>query len=283
MIDFVHFSDLHILPEIDGGFLDQRPAAKFREAVATVRRMERRPAFFVISGDLSHRGEPESYATLRELLRELDAFDVPVLLGLGNHDSRAAFRQVMLGEDGADDGRTYDHSAIIGGLQVIMLDTSRPGLVHGVLDDAQLAWLDGELGRPAPEGRIVVMHHPPAPNPVLALGDGFMLHGAERLGAVLRDRGVIALLSGHIHIATAMNFYGIPSITAPSVAYTVDPTSRDVINALDGSGFMVGHVRAGHAILGAVIQPGPQNVVHRYDPRDPEAVEKLRAAEGSGR
>jgi hypothetical protein len=92
---------------------------------------------------------------------------------------------------------------------------------------------------------------------------------------------VLALLSGHIHIATASSFYGVPSITAPAVAYTVDPASREVVRALDGSGFLVGHVREGTAVIGTVLQPGPQNEIYRYDPRDPEALAKLRAAEAA--
>src|SRR5690348_15523193 len=98
-LTFVHLSDLHITPTPEERVLGIDTAAAFRRVVATIRAMDVQPVFFVISGDLVNGGTSAAYDHLRRLLdTELTPFGVPVLLGLGNHDSRVFFRERVADE-----------------------------------------------------------------------------------------------------------------------------------------------------------------------------------------
>src|SRR5207247_11074101 len=117
-------------------------------------------------------------------------------VAMGNHDARSAMREVMLDEPRSND--PVDYVRWIGGLRLIVLDSSVPGAVYGELRSDQLAWLKAELGTPAAEGSVLIMHHAPTLQPG-PLEDVFTLRDADRLEDVIRGTDVIAVLAGHVH------------------------------------------------------------------------------------
>src|SRR5919202_2441570 len=88
---FLHLSDTHIV-EGDGELQGSRPSRALRATLGRVAGLPVAPAFCLITGDLAHDSGPAGYAFLRELLAPLEARGVPLLVGLGNHDDRRAFR-----------------------------------------------------------------------------------------------------------------------------------------------------------------------------------------------
>src|SRR5918998_4538855 len=120
---------------------------QMRHVLTRIQQLDVAPAFIVVSGDLTDNGSSESYEVVNDVLKALDG-DTPILLALGNHDDRATFRRVVLGEERADARDPYCYSQLVDGLRVIMLDSSIPGDIGGALGAAQLAWLEAELGTP---------------------------------------------------------------------------------------------------------------------------------------
>lgn len=241
---FAHLSDLHLLAAAGDRFHGIDPLARVRRAISTLYQLHEVPRFVVITGDLSDRGDPASYEWLRRIVAELEGLGARVLLALGNHDDRAAFRRVMAGAGPAADAPWY-HSTMIDGLQLIVLDTSVPGATHGALDDAQLMWLAAQLAEPAPAGRLVALHHPPPPCPIPALGDGFVLQRPQALAALLQHRDVHAVLAGHVHLPSTSSLAGVPVITAPALAYAIDPLAHAMVRGVAASGFALGRLDAG--------------------------------------
>jgi 3',5'-cyclic AMP phosphodiesterase CpdA len=262
---FVHLSDTHIAPP--GEFVHGADTAQnLRAVIARVREMDVDPAFFLISGDLANQGEPESYRHLRALLEEeLDSFGVPVLLGLGNHDARLPFRRELLGEsDAADDEEPYCYIGMIGGLRVLMLDSKVNGRIDGLLGARQLAWLEEELAAgPAPDGDLIVFHHPCLPRGV-PRPDDYLLLDADALEPILQRHRVLGVLTGHSHVSSAGVFGGTVHVTAPATAFLLDPSIPDGGRALEGCGFNLVTVRDGRLIVNAVIMPGEQREIFRY-------------------
>ena len=81
-------SDIHILP--DGGrIIGIDPSERLELAIAHINRTQADADLCIITGDLTHKGDPESYAILRHLLSGLT---IPVKILIGNHDNRANFR-----------------------------------------------------------------------------------------------------------------------------------------------------------------------------------------------
>jgi len=260
---FIHLSDTHIAPK--GELVhDIDTAQHLRDVLARVREMDVSPACFILSGDLSNHGDIESYIHLRELVEEIDAFDVPILLGLGNHDNRVNFRRIMLGEADADDESEpcfYSHT--IGDLRVLMLDSKVPDRVDGLLGERQLAWLDQQLQDPAPGGDIVVLHHPCLPRGVPRPND-FLLQDAPALATVLERHEVLAILAGHSHVSSISTYGGTLHATTPATAFLLDPSIRDGGRGLDGAGFNLCVVRDDRLIVNPIILPGTQAEVYRY-------------------
>src|SRR5262249_51554157 len=118
------------------------------------------PELLVLSGDLADRGEARAYARLRPVIEAgLRRLGSQLLVVPGNHDDVASLRAHLLA---AEPERGPLASVVqVGGLRVIGIDSSVPAADHGELDDAQLHALAAELARPAADGTILVVHHPP--------------------------------------------------------------------------------------------------------------------------
>ncbi|MFR9800869.1 metallophosphoesterase [Pseudonocardia sp. RS010] len=198
---FAVVSDTHLTA-------DPASAATLRHALARLAAGDR-PAALVLPGDLAADGAPEAYAALRRLL---DPVDVPVVPVMGNHDELDAFTAAF----GAP-----DRVVRAGGTRVVALDSTIPGHHHGGLEPDQLEWLAAELATPAPEGTVLVLHHPPLPSPVPSV-ELLRLREPEKLAEVLAGSDVRMIVCGHAHHAGAGVLAGIPVWTAPALIYQVD-------------------------------------------------------------
>ena len=250
---FLHLTDLHLLASPTAALNGILPVDKVRRVLARINELEIKPAFVLISGDLVNNGQALEYATLLTLLPELQTLGVPLLLGLGNHDDRAAFRQVVLGEQNGAGYQPYYHSTQINGLNVIMLDSSVPHEVHGYLDPAQLAWLATELTRPVTQGHLIVLHHPPVPCTVTILNSIMLTNPAEFAAVIAPHANVLGVLSGHIHYNHVTRFANTISFTTPAVFYGIDPGVQQNLRTLDNAGFAIGTVNQGQLFMRSVM------------------------------
>jgi 3',5'-cyclic AMP phosphodiesterase CpdA len=261
---FVHISDTHITPVGEIAY-DTDTAQNLRSVAQRVREMALDPACFIFSGDLSNHGEPESYQHLAQIVdEEFRPFGVPVLLGLGNHDSRLPFRRIVLGETEAADERVqHAYTSIVRDMKVIMLDSLVPGEVHGFLGDEQLAWLDRELAEGAPGGQVVALHHPSLPRGV-PRPDDYLLRDRAAFGEVIARHDVLAVLCGHSHVPTVGLFAGTLHVAAPATAYQLDPSIRDGGRGLEGAGFNLCTIRDGRLMVNPVMLPSSQRELYRH-------------------
>jgi len=238
----LHLSDTHLLAgDVPlGGRYDT--AANLRRTLASVEALGIRPDAIVFTGDLTDLGEPEAYAALRTAIEPVAArLGAPVVWVAGNHDERPALRRDLLGLEPTEEPVTAVHD--LGGLRLIVLDTTVPGWHHGDLDDTQLEWLRLELTTAAPLGTILAMHHPPLPSHI-PLFDILELRDQSRLARVVAGTDVRAILAGHLHYSTTGTFAGVPVSVAAATCYTMDLARPAVeVNGMDaGQSFHLVHV-----------------------------------------
>ncbi|MCJ0873504.1 phosphodiesterase [Streptomyces sp. AP-93] len=210
MTVLAHLSDLHV----DG---TPESAERTRRVVAHLTGLPGTVDAVLITGDIVDRGTEEEYRQARELLAPLRARH-PVLMCPGNHDSRPEFREVLLG--GSAGGGPVNEVHEIGGVRILLCDSSIPGKSEGSLEPETLRWLDDTLAAAPDRPAFVALHHPP-----VELGlpyiDRIGLLEPERLAEVLGRHGqVAAVLCGHAHTAAATTFAGLPLLCAPGVAST---------------------------------------------------------------
>ncbi|MDQ0737044.1 phosphodiesterase [Arthrobacter agilis] len=271
-----HFSDTHFMADglLYGG-VDAR--GRLAQLLAEIGGSGVRPDALIFTGDLTDKGDPDAYATLRELVEPFaDTLGAPVIWLMGNHDRRSALRVALLGEP-PEDTPLY-RSYRLGGLRVIALDTSVPGHHHGEIDDVQLAWLAAELSRPAPEGSILALHHPPIPM-VQDLAVLTELRRQDRLAEVVAGTDIRLILAGHVHFPSSSLFAGIPVSVASSTCYTQDlNVPEGGIRGRDGAqGFNLVHVYP-HTVVSSVATIGSYPTVGQYVAPE-EARRRLAAAQ----
>lgn len=229
---FVHLTDLHLShPDLNDPHLRADTVAALALAVETIGRIDPRPDFVILGGDLTNRGEPESYRLLREMTEGLG---LPLVHALGNHDSRPAFYREVLGED--RDGPCC-HDRVIAGLHVIVLDTSVPGRVGGAIGADQFAFLRAALDRAPGLPKIVVAHHPPRLDHGGLVWEALGPGDTGELAETLRGRGVAGIFCGHIHMNRVDHWHGIPLIVTGGLHATVDVLLRSGMRILEGTGF----------------------------------------------
>jgi Icc protein len=238
----VHVSDTHLLAGNRplGGRYDT--ASQLERTLAAIERLDVAPDAIVFTGDLTDLGEPAAYAALRDAVEPVASrIGAPVIWVAGNHDERAAMRAGLF--DGAPDEQPITAVHDLGGLRLVVLDSTVPGWHHGDLDAGQLRWLAEVLAEPAPLGTILALHHPPLPSHV-PLFDILELRDQGRLAEIVAGSDVRAILAGHLHYSTSGTFAGIPVSVAAATCYTMDLARPATdVNGMDaGQSFHLVHV-----------------------------------------
>lgn len=212
MLTIAHLSDLHI-----GDPHDSRGRAE--RVVAHVCSLDPAPDLLLVTGDVADHGSVEEYTAAGEVLAPWAG---AVLIGTGNHDVRAPFAQVLLGE--SREG-PLNQALEVGGRRFLMLDSLVPArdgvrIDHGELEPETLAWLDERLAE-SDLPTFVCFHHPAAPIGI-ADADAIGLRNADELADVLaRHPHHTATLVGHNHTACATTFAGRPMLIGGGVVSTV--------------------------------------------------------------
>ncbi|MCV3273606.1 metallophosphoesterase [Roseobacter sinensis] len=202
----VHISDIHLtVPGERMGGLN--PHKRFEQALADVRAHHSDAARIIITGDLTHWGEPAAYAALKDALSYPPS---PVRLLIGNHDDRAAFLSAFP-DHPRDPGGFVNYAETVADTRLIYLDTTAPQTHAGHFCAMRRDWLEGEL-ESCSRARVFMHHN------VMPLG----WPAEDRIALVAEDREPFAKLLtqhqdhidyihfGHVHAPVHGTFCGIP-------------------------------------------------------------------------
>ena len=228
MFTIAQITDLHVTTDKDP-LNRRRNELRLRQVLASIHALRPRPAAIIASGDLVDRGEPQEYAALANLLRDVE---IPVYLGVGNHDSRAPFLAAFEGRGAWTDENGFVQYAIdLGPLRLIMLDTMDEDRDSGAFCAQRAAWLDATLNQAPDRPTVIALHHPPNASGIQWMDPAPDEPWILRLSEVVRGRNQVrALICGHVH----RSFYGmlagqmIAAAPASSIQLTLDLTPVDM-------------------------------------------------------
>lgn len=261
---FIHITDLHIgNPAVADDHLFSDTSSTLTRVLELIGTMDQAPKFIIASGDLTNRGDVESYRQLKAIMA---ATDLPVIYALGNHDTREGFYEGMLGQTTSLEA-PYDHEQVIEGVHVITLDTTTPGQIGGSLTPAQFDWLAGMLDAHPELPKLIVAHHAPA------LGDTppwdhwrtIEFDQSQTLAQLLKGRNILGILSGHIHHDRFSVWHGIPVIVGMGQHAATDILTQDVLRMVDGGSFGIGTIRSSGLTMALVPLPQTRTELNRYD------------------
>lgn len=262
-------TDIHV------GFASEEGAEELNltRLRAAVRRLvdgPNRPDMLVLSGDITDRGDEESFAKTAALLADCP---FPVVPMVGNHDSRkgllAAFPQIVPAEGG------FLHQVIEAplGLRIICLDTLEDGRHGGAFCQARARWLADRLAEAPQAPTLIFMHHPPVVAGIDWMDPAPDEAWIARLRGVLEgQRQVLAIHCGHLHRQIGTRFAGIPLGVTPSIAPLVAmdlnpidaaaPDDRELITA-EPPGYAL-HRWDGESLVSHYEQVGDWEVMARF-------------------
>lgn len=199
-------------------------AAQFTTVVQDVLAQPRRPAGALVNGDLAfNTGETADYATFTELVKPLRAAQIPLHLGLGNHDHRERFWAALASDPTVSRPFADRQTAIVKTPRAnwFMLDSlDKTNVTPGLLGEAQLAWLASALDAHSDKPALVMVHHNPRATP-----EKPTLLDEDAFYAIVRPRRhVKAYLFGHSHRwSVAQDPSGLHLINLPSTGYVFEP------------------------------------------------------------
>lgn len=189
------------------------------------------PDFLIASGDIAQDASPEAYryfqSQMQPLCESAGWFS-------GNHDDTDVLTQTLNGAPELARVYRFDH------WQLILLDSSVKGKVHGWLAQAELDLLEKSLTeRPDLHTLVCLHHHPVEINSVWL--DKIGLQNRKEFFEVLdRFDNVRGVLWGHIHQQWDSQRNGLLMMATPSTCIQFLPKS---------SGFAVDNIAPGYRWL----------------------------------
>jgi hypothetical protein len=220
------FSDIHIAADPHKVARTVNMTNNLRRVTEEVMALPHPPETVFINGDLAfNSGEKIDYAAVVGLLQPLREAGMPVHLGMGNHDSRENFWQVLRASKTVQPRLPGRQATIVRMEQAnwFVLDSLIKTLTTpGLLGEEQRMWLAGALDANANKPAIIMIHHQPGPLSAGKPGGG--LEDAAELFAILRPRRQVkAYFFGHTHHWNVrQDESGIHLINLPPTAYVFD-------------------------------------------------------------
>jgi 3',5'-cyclic-AMP phosphodiesterase len=212
-------SDLHIKPPDTLAYGRVDTAKALERCVAALNEFAPAPDFVVISGDLADTPMREEYDHLKRLLAPLK---LPFAAIPGNHDSRDMMRAAFPEAAYAFSSGPLNQRLAVGGLDLLLLDSSVAGKPHGELDASTLQWLDAQLARDANRPALLFLHHPPFVAGIWHMDRQNLINAGELAAVIRRHPRLRLIAAGHVHRAALTMFAGVPTTICPAPNHAVD-------------------------------------------------------------
>lgn len=238
MLTIAQITDLHITSDKDP-LNKERNERRLRETLRAIHALQPRPVAIVATGDLVDRGEPEEYAELKTILSEVE---IPLYLGVGNHDLRGPFFDAFPAPMAQRDKHGFAQYAVeFGDLRLVMVDTLDEGKNDGAFCQKRAKWLKDTLNKRKSMATVVAIHHPPIMSGIQWMDPNPQSEWIQRLAGVLKDaKQVRSVICGHMHRAYHGTLAGRVVAVSPatSIQLTLNLSPVDMRKA-DGREILV--------------------------------------------
>lgn len=222
----IHLTDTHLVgPGLQLYGLD--PRARLDAAIADINRHHADAELVIVTGDLTHWGEPAAYRNVRAAF---DALCLPYTVLVGNHDRRAPCLDLLAAAPRDANGFVQGwHDTSAG--RLIFLDTLDETSHAGELCEVRLAWCRETLAAtPVTMPIYLFMHHPPFEVGVRMMDCIALKHPAAFIDVLQPFRARIRhMFFGHVHRPISGSWLGIPFSTLRGtnhqVCFDLSPTA----------------------------------------------------------
>ena len=209
----LQITDTHLLSDKGARLLGVDTSASMW-AVVEAALGELSPDAIVVSGDIVHEGEAETYAELDRTLRS--SFGGEVRYACGNHDFIDAMHEAGLDQSNLE----------LENFTLVIADTHAEGETEGEFTPRDQSSLIGRLRQARTEHIVVAGHHAPVEIGTPWL-DAHRIRGSDLLLDCLNgDNRVRGYVFGHIHQEFSRIHQGLPLFATPSTCFQFLPGSE---------------------------------------------------------
>jgi 3',5'-cyclic AMP phosphodiesterase CpdA len=247
-------SDTHIPKVASDGNRGFIPVENLRKVVEQVVSVPGQAA--VLNGDAARLvGEVDDYLVLREQLQRV-ADEMPIHIGLGNHDDRKNFFKVFPQDPGREElvqGKHVSMFSLCGTRFVVLDSLLYVNKVAGLLGKTQRTWLERFLSQSDDRPVVFFVHH------TLGDGDGDLLDFERAFDLMKPHKKVKAIFYGHSHAYRIDQRDHIYLINQPAIGYNFNDTQP--VGWLDASFAPSGVALTLHAVGGNMAGDGETTTI----------------------
>ena len=216
-IRLLQVTDCHILRDPQAELKGLNTRQSFERVFDAIQSAAASYDLLLATGDLSQDESAESYAYLAERLNRLGR---PIVWIPGNHDDPETMRDAFRA-----DNILPDKHLRIGNWQIVLLDSTVAGEVHGRVSETQLHFMREALQAVPQQHALVCLHHPAIPCGSSWLDKKSLLDAEIFRDAVCRHTNVRGVLWGHVHQQAHFRQDGIDWLSTPSTCIQFKPDS----------------------------------------------------------
>lgn len=232
----LQLTDLHLFADPNARLKGVSTRDSFVDVLRFIESREDEFDVLVLTGDLAHDEELETYRMLRELLSDWIS---RCRLIPGNHESRSMIRRTFP-ELFQSEGNRLTFSFATGGWRLIGLDSHVHGQVAGRIETEQLDWLRQQLTTYADEPTVLFLHHPPVSVQSKWLDEIGLEEPQPLIETISGFKQVKVVCAGHVHQEFHGRLAQAEFYTTPSTAIQFVPRGDDL---------MCDHLPPGYRVL----------------------------------
>lgn len=216
-LHLVQISDTHIQADEHGLLGGHSVDQHLQQVIAHIQQQHNHAQLLLHTGDLVHDENAVAYQRLAQLLAPLER---PVCCLPGNHDELLDFVHEPLYCEPLNN----DRHLLVGGWQLILLDSTIKGSADGELSASELEFLDRTLQQYS-QPALVALHHHLLPTGSEWL-DTMVLKNAQQVFEVLDCHPQVRIVSwGHIHQEFTSERNGVTLLGCPATSVQFLPGS----------------------------------------------------------
>lgn len=206
-------TDIHL--GFDPGNPDEYNRQRLDQTLRVLAAMDPLPDLLLVTGDIADNGDDRT--SYRRFAEAVAGMPFRICPAMGNHDNRAAWREVFPDTPDADGYIQYAIDDLP--VRILVLDTLEVGRHGGGFDAVRAGWLEARLAEAPDRPTLIALHHPP-----IATGLSWMTENPEarwvrRLRAIVAaNPNIVAMVSGHLHRPIVTRWAGTALAVCPSTA-----------------------------------------------------------------
>jgi len=229
VVKLVQITDCHIFAEAQDCLRGMNTRRSFEAVSKAAIDNSGHQDLLLATGDLSQDASAESYVYLAE---KFDAMGIATFWLPGNHDEIDTLQEWFIGQQ--------IHAAkhvLIADWQIVLLDSTIRGEVHGRVSEAQLEFLDGCLRAHPQKYALICLHHQALNTGSLWI-DQIGLRDSDRLRENIAGHANIrGVLWGHVHQETQQSIGGVEWMSTPSSCVQFKPKSKEFAIGTEAPGY----------------------------------------------